>query len=63
MDNKSGIELTFLLSSGESLFIKIDSLKDTLNALFSQLKIEKSNYLYSIGDYIVISWIIEAALT
>ena len=35
-------ELTFLLSSGESLFIKIDSLKDSLNALFSQHKIEKS---------------------
>ena len=42
MNNKSGIELTFLLSSGESHFIKIDSLKDSLNALFSQQKIEKS---------------------
>ena len=42
MNNRSGIELTFLLSSGESLFIKIDSLKDSLNALFSQHKIEKS---------------------
>ena len=41
MNNRSGIELTFLLSSGESLFIKIDSLKDSLNALFSQHKIEK----------------------
>ena len=30
------------MSSGESLFIKIDSLKDGLNALFSQYKIEKS---------------------
>ena len=36
-----GVELTFLLSSGESLFIKIDSLKDSLNALFSQVKSEK----------------------
>ena len=42
MNNRSSIELTFLLSSGESLFIKIDSLKDSLNALFSQHKIEKS---------------------
>ena len=39
--NISGIELTFLLSSGESLFVKIDSLKDSLYALFSQHKIEK----------------------
>ena len=39
---KSGIELTFLLSSGESLFIKIHSLKDSLNALFSQHKIKNS---------------------
>ena len=31
----------FLLISGESLFIKMDSLKDSLNALFSQRKIEK----------------------
>ena len=30
-----------MLSSGESLFIKIDSLKDSLYALFSQHKIEK----------------------
>ena len=30
------------MSSGESLFIKTDSLKDSLNALFSQHKIEKS---------------------
>ena len=36
------MELTFLLSSGKSLVIKIDSLKDSLNALFSQHKIEKS---------------------
>ena len=35
------VELTFLLSSGESFFIKIDSLKDSLNALFSQVKSEK----------------------
>ena len=42
MNNRSDIELTFLLSSGESLFIKIDSFKDSLNALFSQRKIEKS---------------------
>ena len=39
---KSGIELTFLLISGESLFIKIHSLKDSLNALFSQHKIKNS---------------------
>ena len=38
MNNRSGIEL---LSSGESLFIKTDSLKDSLYALFSQHKIEK----------------------
>ena len=38
----NGIELTFLLSSGESLVIKIASLKDSLNALFSHHKIEKS---------------------
>ena len=31
----------FLLISGESLFIKMVSLKDSLNALFSQRKIEK----------------------
>ena len=42
MNNRSSIELTFLLTSGESLFINIDSLKDSLNALFSQHKIEKS---------------------
>ena len=30
------------MSSGESLFIKIDSLEDSLNALFSQYKIETS---------------------
>ena len=30
------------MSSGESLFFKTDSLKDSLNALFSQHKIEKS---------------------
>ena len=30
------------MSSGEPLFINIDSLKDSLNALFSQRKIEKS---------------------
>ena len=41
MNNRSVIELTFLLSSGESLFIKTDFLKDSLNALFSQYKIEK----------------------
>ena len=29
------------MSSGESLFIKIDSLKDSPNALFSQHKLEK----------------------
>ena len=63
MNNRSGIELTFLLSSGEALFVKIDSLKDRLNALYSQHKTEKSNYLYSIGDHIVISWIIEAVLS
>ena len=37
----SGTELTFLLKSGESLFTKIDSLKDSLYVLFSQHKIEK----------------------
>ena len=41
MNKGRGIELTLLLSSGESLFIKIDSLKDRLNALFSEHKIEK----------------------
>ena len=41
MSNRNGIKLTFLLSSGESHFIKIDSLKDGLNVLFSQHKIEK----------------------
>ena len=41
LNNGSGIELTFLLSSGESLLIKIDSLKDSLNVLFSLHKIEK----------------------
>ena len=41
MNNRSGIELKILLSFGESLFIKIDSLKDSLNVLFSQRKIEK----------------------
>ena len=30
------------MSSGESLFIKIDSLEHSLNALFSQHKTEKS---------------------
>ena len=30
-----------MLSSGESLFIKIDFLEDSLNGLFSQHKIEK----------------------
>ena len=42
MNNRSGIELTFLLNSDESLFFKIDSIKDSLNALFSQQKTEKS---------------------
>ena len=42
MNNESGIDLKFLLSSGESHFTKIDLLSDTLNALFSQHKIEKS---------------------
>ena len=42
MNNRSGIELTFLLSSDESLFIKIESLKDSSNALFSQHKIDMS---------------------
>ena len=42
MNNRSDIELTFLLSSGKSLFVKIDFLKDSLNALFSKCKIEKS---------------------
>ena len=42
MNNRSSIELTFLLSLSESLFIKIESLKDSLNALFSQHKTEKS---------------------
>ena len=42
MNNMSGIELTFLLSSGKSSFIKIDSLKLRLNALFLQHKFEKS---------------------
>ena len=63
MNNRSGIELTFLLSSDEALFVKIDSLKDRLNALYSQHKTEKSNYLYSISDHIVISGIIEAVLS
>ena len=31
-----------MLSSGDCLFIKIDSFKDSLNALFLQRKIEKS---------------------
>ena len=30
------------MSSGKSLFIKIDSLKDSWNSLFSQHKIERS---------------------
>ena len=30
------------MSSGESLFIKTDSLEDSLNALFCQHKVEKS---------------------
>ena len=42
LNNRSGIELIFLLSSGGSLFIKINSLKDSLNTLFSQHKIKKS---------------------
>ena len=41
MNNRNGIELIFLLSSGDSFFIKINSLKDSLNALFSQHEIEK----------------------
>ena len=41
MNNRGGIELTFLLTSGKSLFIKIDSLIDSLNALYTQHKIEK----------------------
>ena len=41
MNNRSDIEQTSLLSSSESLFIRIDSLEDSLNALFSQHKIEK----------------------
>ena len=40
MNNRIDIELTLLLSSGESLFVKIDSLKDSVNALFSQNKSE-----------------------
>ena len=42
MNNRSGIELTFFFSSGGFLFIKIDSLKDSLNWLFSQHNVEKS---------------------
>ena len=41
MNDRSSIKLSFLLSPGESLFIKIDFLKESLNALFSQHKIEK----------------------
>ena len=41
MNHRSSLELTFLLSLGESLFIKIDSLKNSLNALLSSRKIEK----------------------
>ena len=41
MNDRNGIELTFLLSLGESFFIKIDSLKGSLNALFLQHKIKK----------------------
>ena len=42
LNNRSDIELTFLLSLGESLFNKTDILKDSLNASFSRHKIEKS---------------------
>ena len=42
MNNRRGIKQAFLLSSEESLFIKIDSVKDSLNALSSQQKTEKS---------------------
>ena len=42
MNNRRGIELTFFFSSGGFLFIKIDSLKDSLNKLFSQHNVEKS---------------------
>ena len=48
MNDRSDIELTFWLSSDESLFIKIDSLKDSLNPLFSQHKTEKSLKLVSL---------------
>ena len=51
MNSRSGVELTFLLNSGESHFIKIDSLKDSLNALFSQHKIENSFKLLLLCSY------------
>ena len=51
MNNGRGIELTFLLVSEESLFIKIDSLQDSLNALSSQYKTEKSLKLLLLCSY------------
>ena len=50
MNNRSGIDLKFLLRSGESLFIKINTFKDSLNALFSQHKTEKSLKLLLLGS-------------
>ena len=50
MNNRSGIDLKFLLRSGEFLFIKINTFKDSLNALFSQHKIEKSLKLLLLGS-------------
>ena len=43
LNKRSNVKLTFLLNLGESLFIyETDSLKDSLNALSSQHKIQKS---------------------
>ena len=39
MNNRSGIELTFFFSSDGFLFIKIDSLKDSLNRFKKSLKL------------------------
>ena len=40
----------------------ISSLWNDIKTVYKILK-DKTNYLYSIGDYKVINWIIEAALT
>ena len=51
MNNWSGTDVTFLFILGESLFIKIDFLKYSLNALFSQHKTEKSLKLQLLCSY------------